>query len=580
MVKGVLARQWASIRFTSCSLLTLEAFTAETSAVSEASVRSHIASDWSSNQWSVSFVSLRITSEEKLKNPLRALVRVVGIASVAALALSGCSSEPQPQPQTGGDLVIARGGDSGTLVPTEAGGNDSIWVLQQIFDTLLVPSSDGTTIEPNLATSYTQSSDGLSWTLPLRDDVKFSDGTPMTAKDVVFSLKTASNPELPFGSMNDGISDITASDDHTVVVTTSQPWAPLPSVLALFSNSIVPDNYGGKTLEEFEKAPIGTGPFRLDRWDEGQTIKLVKNDQYWQAGLPLLDSVSFNVVGEANTRLLQVKSGQAQVDEFPAYSSLAANANDTSVDVQKYESSRVDYLIMSNKSEHFTDQHVRAAVAHAVDKQAIVSAVLFGNGEPANSFMAPAMWGYDKDQQVRDYNLDEARKELAQSKYPDGFNTTIEIVSGNDNQKQIAEIVQQSLKEIGINAEITSKDDSAAGDDRVNGTYDMAFTYFTTDISDPDENVKFVAVENGGANAMRTFHENKEIEALADEAAAESDSDRRLELYKEIQTKFNDDQALVPLYFSPSVYITSKKLHDFNISTMGRYELTHAWIEH
>ncbi len=510
------------------------------------------------------------------------------VVSIAVGALAGCASSANGQgssgadnagtPVAGGTLVIARGGDSGTLVPTEAGGNDSIWVLQQIFEPLVKVSKDGKSLEPNLATKWEQSADGLSWDFTLRDDVTFSDGTPVTVKDVVFSLPTATYPELPFGFANEGITEVKAVDEQTVRVTTKTPWAPLLSVMALFSNSIVPENYGGKTPEEFAEAPIGTGPFALGSWEKGQKINLVKNEHYWQDGLPYLDGVTYTVVGEANTRLLQVQGGQAQVDEFPSFSSLASAEKDSRVAVRTFESSRTDYMIMSQKSEPFQDQHVRAAVAHAVDKNALIKAVLFGNGEPANSFLNPSMWGYDKNQKVREFDLEAAKKELAQSKYPNGFETTIEVVAGNEMQKSNAEIIQASLEKIGIDAKIVSKDDSAAGDDRVNGTYDIAFTYSTTDISDPDELVKFVAVESGGANAMRTFYPNEKIEAWASEAAANSNPDERLKIYSEIQTEFNDQQPLVPLYYSPSVFIVSPKLQNFNVSNMGSYELTEAWL--
>lgn len=507
-----------------------------------------------------------------------ALTLAAGTLAGCASSSNGAASSSDSAPVAGGTLIIARGGDSGTLVPTEAGGNDSIWVLQQIFEPLVKVGADGKTLEPNLATSWTQSDDGLNWDFTLREGVSFSDGTPVTVDDVVFSLTTATNPELPFGFANEGITEVSSVDDHTVRVTTKAPWAPLLSVMALFSNSIVPAGYGGKTLEEFEAAPVGTGPFALASWDKGQKIALVKNTHYWQDGLPRLDGVSFTVVGEANTRLLQVQGGQAHVDEFPSFSSLASAEKDSRVEVQSFESSRTDYLIMSQKSEPFQDAHVRAAVAHAVEKDALISAVLFGNGEPANSFLAPSMWGYDKTQKARSFDLDAAKKELAQSAYPNGFDTTIEIVSGNDMQKSNAEIIQDSLKKIGITTTIVTKDDSAAGDDRVNGTYDIAFTYATTDISDPDELVKFVAVESGGANAMRTFYANSQIETWASAAAADPNPDERLKIYADIQTEFNTQQPLVPLYYSPSIFVTSPKLHDFTVSSMGSYELTGAWL--
>ncbi|KFI52721.1 ABC transporter substrate-binding protein [Bifidobacterium biavatii] len=519
----------------------------------------------------------------------------LGKMSAAAIAitatatiLAGCTnnsagtsaSGSNDKPVSGGTLIFARGGDAGNIVPTEAGGNDSIFVVEQMFDTLLTPSKDGTKLEPSLATDYKQSDDQLSWTFNLRKDVKFSDGTNMTAKDVVFSIKTASDPDLPFGFVNEGIKNVEAVDDYTVKIITKSPWAPLPSDVALFSNAIVPANYGGKSLKEFEKNPVGTGPFMFKEWKKGQSLSLVKNPHYWKANRPYLDGVTFTTVGEDNTRLMQVRGGQAHVDEGPSFTTLDSVKKDSSVNVLTFGSSQTDYLIMSNKSKPFKDQHVRAAVGHSVDKESIIKAVLNGNGTPANSFLAPTIWGYDKNQKVREYDLDKAKEELKKSAYPNGFDTTIEVVAGDSGQQTTAQIVQESLKKIGINAKIVTKDDSAAGNDRVNGTYDMAFTLSTTDISDPDELVKFVAVESGGANAMRTFFPDEKITKWASEAAAATDNDKRLDLYSKIQTEFNEQQPLVPLYYSPNIYITSKKLHDFAVNEeTGAYLLTDAWIE-
>lgn len=521
--------------------------------------------------------------ERRMK--LRKLCAAVASVVVAATMLTACSSgnnqssTANETPVAGGTLRFARSSDAGTLVPTEAGGNSSIFIIQQIFDTLLIPSKDGSKLEPNLATSYKQSSDKLSWTFDLRKDVKFSDGTPMTAKDVVFSLKTASNNELPFGFVNEGIADVVANGDYQVTIVTKTPWAPLPSDVALFSNAIVPANYGGKKLEDFEKNPVGTGPFKLQEWKKEQSIKLVKNEHYWQQGKPYLDGVTFSVVGDDNTRLLQVKGGQIDVEESPAFTSLASAKQDTNINVQTFGSSSTDYLIMSNKSKQFKDQHVRAAVAHAVNKKAIIKAVLAGNGTPANSFLAPTIWGYDKNQKVREFDLDKAKEELKQSAYPEGFSTTIEVVSGNNSQQTAAQIIQASLNEIGIDAKIVKKDDSAAGNDRVNGTYDMAFTLSTTDISDPDELVKFVAVEKGGANAMRTFYPNEKIEQWATQAASETSPEKRLKLYSDIQTEFNEQQPLVPMYYSPSVYITAKNVKNFSVhDETGAYQLINTWL--
>lgn len=517
-----------------------------------------------------------------MKNRFVKILTMATALGIAAVTVTGCAGGSGPQSAAkGGDVTFLRVGDASTLMPTEAAGNNSIWVVEQMFDTLLAPSTDGKKMEPNLATSYKQSADKLTWTFDLRHDAKFSDGKPLTSKDVVFSLKKASDPELPFGFINEGITSITAAGPYQVDVTTKTPWAPLPSSMGLFANAIIPDNYGGVSEKQFEKHPIGSGPFQLQKWDKSQqSIKLVRNKHYWKPGRPYLDSVTFKSVTDDNTRLMQVKGGQAQIDESPALSSLDSLKNDSSVQVQKFESSETDYLIMNTQRAPLNDQHVRAAIAHAIDKKSIIQAALSGYGTPANSFLAPAIWGYDKNQKAREFDLSAARKELSESSTPNGFTTELEVVGGDQTQEATAQIIQADLKKIGITANIVQKDDDSAGNDRVKGNYDLAFTYSTTDITDPEELVNFVGITNGGAiNAMHTWFDDPQIDEWAKEAAASTDPDTRLKLYSQIQTRHNEAQPLVPLYYTPSYYVTSKKLHNFTISTVGQYGLTDAWLQ-
>ena len=186
-----------------------------------------------------------------------------------------------------------------------------------------------------------------------------------------------------------------APDPDTVVITTKYKWAPLLADIALFNNAIVPKNYAGMTQKQFYEHPIGTGPFKWDHWTHGQEIELVKNPDYWQTGKPYLDSVTWTTVPQDATRELQLKGGQAQIDEFPAYSSIQELQNTPGVTMNLFPSTRTDYLPMNEKVKPFEDVHVRRAISYALDRQAVIDSVLFGNGKPANSFMPPQVPYYD-----------------------------------------------------------------------------------------------------------------------------------------------------------------------------------------
>jgi len=263
----------------------------------------------------------------RLKKP------VVALSAVALLALAACGGSSSSGsssggtaggPVHGGNLVIARTADSQSMNNTTVFDNESIWIFEQIMQPLYTVTPNGKGVMPWLATGYTVSPNKKAYTFTLRKGVKFSNGKPMTSADVKFSIDQASAAAKGWGYINTAIKSVTAPSPSTVVVNLKYPWAPLLADLSLFSNAIVPANYDGQTETQFYQHPIGTGPFKWDYWHKGQAVKLVKNTFYWQKGLPYLNSVTWTDVPSDNTRELQIKGGQAQIDQFPSWSTVGA----------------------------------------------------------------------------------------------------------------------------------------------------------------------------------------------------------------------------------------------------------------
>lgn len=473
---------------------------------------------------------------------------------------------------------MAREADASTLMPADATDNESIWTVEEIYDTLLVPSVDGENLNPSLATEWVQSEDRLAWTFTLRSGVTFSDGSPLTSADVKFSLEAASNPDLPSGFLNEQIAAVEAPSPETVVVRTKSVWSPLPSVLALFANSIVPENYGGVSREEFAKAPVGSGPFKVKSWTKGQQLELVRNTSYWGADRPYLDGVTFVTVPDANTRATQLQGGQININEAPAASSFAALTSTPGLKASAFDSSLTSFLTLNNTRAPFSDIHVRRAVAYAIDRQAILKAAYFGHGSAAGSFLSPSYWAYDPNVSGRQFNLDEAKKEMAQSSNPQGFAVNILVTSGNATQLTIAQILQGELAEIGITVTINQMEPAAQRAARKAMDYDMAISVATTDITDPDELVRFIAVQSGGSNALYTGYDNREVADLAAQAAELSDKAERVKIYSKIQEKVDEDQPMVPLFYLPALYSYSDTVHGFQPSITGNYNLVNTWL--
>src|SRR6201985_3541716 len=239
-----------------------------------------------------------------------------GGASAAGAATAAASAGT---PVHGGNLVIARTADSQSMNNTTVFDNESIWIFEQIFQTLYTVTPNGKGVQPMLATSYKVSADKKTYTFTLRPGVKFSTGQPMTSADVKFSIDQASAAAKGWGYINTAIKSVAAPTSSTAVVTLKSPWAPLLADLSLFSNGIVPANYGGKSETAFYNAPVGTGPFKWDFWHKGSALKVVRTPNYGEKDKPYLNSVTWTDVPSDNTRQLQLKGGQAQVDEFPAW---------------------------------------------------------------------------------------------------------------------------------------------------------------------------------------------------------------------------------------------------------------------
>jgi len=287
---------------------------------------------------------------------------VAATGTVAALAAQGTHSSSAVTPKRGGHITIARIEDSTSFDKTNVFQNESIWLAEQINESLYEAGNDGKTLKPWLATSYTKSKDGKTYTFKLRKGVKFSNGKPMTAADVKFSIDDARAQAKGWGYLDAAIKSIDAPDPSTVVFNLKFPWAPFVADIALFANGIIPKNFGGETRKAFYKHPVGTGPFMWDKRVVGRSVTLKRNPNYWQKGKPYLDSVTWRAVGDDNARELQLEGGQAQVDEFPAFQTVTKLQNTPGVKMTLFPSTRTDYMMMNERYAPLADVHVRRAI--------------------------------------------------------------------------------------------------------------------------------------------------------------------------------------------------------------------------
>lgn len=513
---------------------------------------------------------------------LRGAVLASAVAALAACSSSGGSpagsSTSAGEPQAGGDLVLARADDVTSLIPSVPTDNASIWTMEEIYSTLAVPSEDGKTVLPSLATSWKQSSDKLSWTFNLRKDAKFSDGNPVTAGDVKFSIQQNQKPDAPFAFIDEIISKIDTPNDHTVVIHTKKPWAPLPADMALYANSVVPKDYGGKTQQQFDKNPVGSGPFKFASWSKGSSLKLVKNPHYWDKKVPYLDSVTFTVVPDGNTRGTQLASNQIQINQAPAYSSIKALQAQSNVKVTAFPSSEVDYFAMNTTHKPFDDLSVRKAISLAIDKQAILKAVLYGHGQVAGAYLSPVTWAHDSTIKPVQADVAAAKAALAKSSAPNGFSTSITVASGDQDASTEAQLIQSDLAKIGIKVKINTIDPAAVVTARHAGNFDLLLGLYTTDIVDPDEIARFAGTYDGGVHTIYTGFKSAKMDKLAEKASSVSSQSERKKAYDQMQQIIADQVPYIPLYYAPGVFSYSNKVQGFHPGGTGNYFLEKVWI--
>jgi peptide/nickel transport system substrate-binding protein len=487
----------------------------------------------------------------------------------------------------GGTLRFGRSTDSDNLDPVTNDGNVNIWYFMSIYDQLVRVAPDGITLEPALAESWEMSDDGITYTFHLREGVLFSDGTPLTADDVIYSWTRAANdPEEHWTftltalqrDENGQVQGISAPDASTVVVELAQPWSPFLSDVAMFNMSIISKAFAEGNEETLVESAMGTGPFSLQEWKRGETLTLVKNPNYWEEGLPLLDSVVVSVVPDDNARILQIQGGELDAMMDVPSSRVPELQMDPNLKVYQFPSTRTDYITINTRNAPLNDVHARRALQYATDRQTLVDVVLFGVGIPATSFMPKGALYWNDELTPYTYDVEAAKAELAQSATPDGFPLELKIRGGSPDDETLATALKDMWSQIGVEVTITPTEGTTLNDDYNNQNFQAMTNYWTNDIIDPDELVAY-AILPESSQAFQTGWVNEEAQQLAKDGAAEPDPAKRDEMYRRIQEIYHEESPMLALYYRPYLDITTTKVHNFGHPPTGQFDWRTTWIE-
>ncbi len=520
------------------------------------------------------------------RSPLRSRVVIVAAVAAASIALAGCTSSgtttspssSAATPVAGGTLTFARTAAVTSLDLHSQITANNAFAIDKIFEPLLTFDSAGK-LHPAVASAYDESSDGLTWTFTIRDGIQFSNGDKVTPADVVFSLQShldEKDAPLPFSAP---ITSITAEGSNQVVVKLSKAYTPFAAEIAEFANGIIPDNYAGESKDAFFAKPIGTGPFVVDSWTSGADITFGKNTHYWQKGKPYVDKLVYKTVTDDNQLVTQLQAGQVDaIDDVPQANVADLKAN-TAVKVDSTDSWNVEELFFNTKNKQFSDVHVRRAIAYAIDKAGIVKATSFGTSKAADSLLPPTIQYYSKDIDAPSFDVDAAKKELAQSAYPTGFTTTLLIASDETLWQQEAQAIQEELKAIGITVKIESIDHATFRDRFFAYKFDFMLNSATSDYADPNSIVEFQADPSGFSKSFWTSYSNPEVTALLKKGQTQPAGADRASTYQQIQKLIAADSPYIPLSYPAAIKATSAKVHGFEVLPNGSTDLTSAWIE-
>lgn len=498
-----------------------------------------------------------------------------------ALSLTACAGGKEG----GGDSKKGEGNAKDTLTwvqtadvtsldPHVGKETPAVTVTCQIFDTLLTMDENNEPA-PLLAESYEQVDD-RTWKFKLREDVKFHDGEPMTAEDVVFSINRAKESNY-VSYVIDAVSEVSSEDDYTVILKTEEPYSPLLSALTVPFTAIVPKHVVEADEEGFQMNPIGTGAYKFTEWKQGEYVKMEANEDYF-LGAPKTKNLQMKVVPEASQRVISIETGEADLAYNVSANDAKRVSEDDNLQLFTASSQSVSYLTLNGNDERFADERVRQAIRYAIDNKMLVETMLYGAGEPAYSVAPPNAFGFSEKVVPYEFNLEKAKQLMADAGYPDGFKCNLSVT--DDSVKgEICQVIQSQLKEIGIECSIQVKEFGTWLDELGTGSHEMSFTAWVCVTGDVDYTYySLLHSTQVGYPGNDAFLKNDEVDKLVVAARQTADPAERQEYYDQLEELLGEISPYVPLYYDNTNVGGTSKVSGFEPDPNGYHRLRNVEV--
>lgn len=526
-----------------------------------------------------------------------------------ALWLAGCGGQPgsaadeQPaegraQPAYGDTLVEALLGDVASLIPNITVDSPSHEIGGLIYNGLVDRDQD-LKLVGDLAESWSFSGDCLSLTFRLRPGVRWHDGRPFTAEDVLFTYRTMVHPKTPSAYKEDfrAVESIAALDPHTVRVTYGRPYA---KALQSWNMWMLPRHLLAPFVEEgrLREAPqnranpVGTGPYRFQEWRAGEKIVLAANPDYWE-GRPYISRLVYRIIPSQATIFLELKARGVDTANLTALQYVRQTAYPAFRKAYRkfrYPSSTYTYLGFNLRDPRFADRRVRQAFAHAIDKQQLIEGVVLGLGREATGPYKPGTWVYNPGVRRYPHDPERARQLLAEAGWrernaegllvKDGRPFRFELLTnqGNDERKKVAEIIQASLREVGVAVEIRILEWAAFIKEYVNKRRFEAIVLGWGIGLDPDQYAIWHSSQIGPDELNVISYQNPEVDALLEQGRQSCVESERKRHYDRLQEVLAEDQPIIFLYFRDALPVVSGRVHGIQESPNGIRFNFPAWF--
>ena len=507
----------------------------------------------------------------------------------AAVAFGALAAHAQ---NSGGTLSFLVQPEPPTLASYVSTSGPIGLVMPKVYEGLFDYANDGSMV-PILAESYDMSADGKTVTFNLRKGVKWHDGKPFTSADVQFTIMDVLKKVHPRGPNSfREVEEILTPDAHTAVFKLKKPAPYMMRSFSAYESPIVPKHLlEGQDVKAAPLAnkPVGTGPFKFVEWKKGQYIRLDKNENYWQEGLPYLDRIVGRFIPDASTRTAAMENGEVLYAAYNAIPNIDAvrlkDRDDIDVTTKGYSMINPMALIEFNTKEGaFVDPAIRRAISTAIDRRFMIDTIFFGYGKPATSALSSNFSATNLHAAMPNYpekgDKDAANAILDKAGYKKDANgvrmrAVLDIIPYGEDWRRAGEYLKQAMGDIGIELELRYED-VPTWLKRVYHNYDfeMNVNYFYQ-LPDPVLGVHrhygTDQIRKGTHFVNSSRYSNPKLDALLDSGAGEPDAAKRTAKYKEIQQILAEDMPVVNLFELEFLVVYNTKLKGVYDSAMGAY---------